>query len=239
MDIDRAGGAMYGHLHAQIYGVAQSHMNSLTSFIYQPQDQPSNKISVYAMDRAQETLVFYGDITTAWGNYQQMPDVFLQIQAIGGYVNKLTPIPPTSYNGPLDAATVMAQLAGQMGYTFENNGVSVQLSSPYLPGTAMDQARELAEQAGIALYLDNNVLAITPLNQPRNTASIPEISAQSGLVGYCTYDGRSVNFKTLFNPAIKFGGQIQVQSPRALQKYKVALRAATGRSRVVVTGLQR
>lgn len=154
-----------------------------------------------------------------------MPDVFLQIQAIGGYVNKLTPIPPTSYNGPLDAATVMAQLAGQMGYTFENNGVSVQLSSPYLPGTAMDQARELAEQAGIALYLDNNVLAITPLNQPRNTASIPEISAQSGLVGYCTYDGRSVNFKTLFNPAIKFGGQIQVQTdtpPGAAGQWYVA-----------------
>jgi hypothetical protein len=77
----------------------------------------------------QETLVFYGDITTAWGNYQQMPDVFLQIQAAGGYINKLTPVPPTSYQGGVD----------------------------------------------------NNVLAITSLKQPRNTTNISPDIAQSGL----------------------------------------------------------
>jgi hypothetical protein len=51
---------------------------------------------------------------------------------------------------------------------------------------------------------------ITPMYQPRATAIIPQISAQTGMGGYPTSTGRSVNFSMLFNPAMKFGGQIQV-----------------------------
>lgn len=85
-------------------------------------------------------------------------------------------MPPTSVKGSVDVATLMGQLAQSMGYSFENNGVSVQLSNPYLPGTAIDQVKALARGAGIDLYVDDNVLAITPANTPRG-GLIPEISA--------------------------------------------------------------
>jgi hypothetical protein len=39
----------------------------------------------------------------------------------------------------------MKDLAGKMGYTLENNGVKVMLSSPYLPGTARMQALAAAD----------------------------------------------------------------------------------------------
>lgn len=209
VDIDKAGGMMMGTLRAQIYGVFQSEMNSITTLQWKPKAIIQNTVQVYAIDGAQETLVFQGNIVNAWGNYQSMPDVFLQIQAQSAYFNQLQPVAPSSFKGTVDVATLMAQLASSMGLTFENNGVQVQLSNPYLPNTALEQAKKLARDAGIDIYLDNNVLAITPPNTPRGTR-IPEISPQSGLNGYPTFDGVGVNFQTYFNPAIAFGGSIKL-----------------------------
>lgn len=208
--INKAGGMMMGELRAQIWGVSQSDMNSCTTLQWKPKSLNQNTVQVYAIDGPQTTLVFQGNIVNAWGVYDNMPDVYLMIQAQSAYFNQLQPVAPTSIQGSVDVATLMGQLASNMGYTFENNGVNVQLSNPYLPNTAMEQAKALAQAAGIDLYLDDNVLAITPQNQPRNMGTIPQISANSGLKGYPTFDGIGVNFETLFNPAIKFGGSISL-----------------------------
>ena len=207
--IDKAGGMMMGTLRAEIYGVSQSDMNSITTLQWHPKAFIPNTIQIYALDGTQETLVFTGNIINAWGVYDAMPDVFLMIQAQAAYFNQLNPVAPTSYNGSFDVATAMSQLATQMGLTFENNGVSVQLSNQYLPNTALEQAKALAQAAGIWLYIDNGVLAITPANTPRSKP-VPQISAQTGLKGYPTFDGVGVNFQALFNPSVIFGGSVQL-----------------------------
>lgn len=208
-EIDKAGGVQMGTLRAQIYGVSQSDMNAITTLQWKPGSLIKNTVSVYAIDGPQETLVFAGNIVNAWGNYNSMPDVFLQIQAQTAYANQLQPIAPSSFKGVVDVASLMSKLAASMGYSFENNGVQIQLTNPYLPNTGLEQAKNLAQAAGIDLYLDNNVLAITPPNAPRGSL-IPEISPQSGLDGFPTFDGTGVNFVTLFNPAITFGGVIKL-----------------------------
>jgi hypothetical protein len=209
IEIDKAGGMMMGTLRAQIYGVQQSDMNAVTTLQWKPRSLIPNTVEVYAIDGAQETLVFTGNIVNAWGNYQSMPDVFLQIQAQSAYFAQLTPVAPRSYKGQIDVASIMGQIARTMGFTFENNGVQVQLSDMYLANTGLEQAKTLARAAGIDLYVDDNVLAITPPNVPRG-GLVPEISSQTGLVGYPTFDGVGVNFQTLFNPSIAFGGAIRL-----------------------------
>lgn len=211
VDVDKAGGMMMGTLRAQIWGVRQSDMNAITTLQWKPRAIIPNTVAVYAIDGTQETLVFTGNIVNAWGDYQSMPDVFLQIQAQSAYFNQLQPVPPSSFRGTVDVATLMAKLATSMGYSFENNGVSVQLANPYLPNTAMEQAKALARAAGVDLYLDNNILAITPPNTPRGSV-IPEISPLSGLKGYPTFDGVGVNFQMLFNPAVIFGGSVKLST---------------------------
>ena len=126
------------------------------------------------------------------------------------YFNQLQPVPPTSIKGSVDVATLMGKLAAGMGYTFENNGVSVQVSNPYLANTYLEQAKALAKMAGVDLYVDDTVLAITPANTPRMQTIIPQVSALSGLKGYPTFDGVGVHFETLFNPAITFGGSVEL-----------------------------
>ena len=211
VDIDKAGGMMMGTLRAKIYGVKQADMNSITTLQWKPGTLIPNTVEVYAIDGAAETLVFAGNIVNAWADYQSMPDVFLHIQAQAAFFNALKAIPPRSFKGGVDVASVMAQIARDLGYTFENNGVTTRLVDVYLPNTGMEQAKDLARAAGCDLYLDDKILAITPPNVPRKVI-IPLISPASGLVGYPTFDGVGVNFQTLFNPAVTFGGSIKLET---------------------------
>lgn len=210
-DIDKAGGMMMGTLRAKIFGVSQTDMNSITTLQWQPGRIIPNTVEVIAIDGTQETLVFAGNIVNAWGDYNNQPDVFLHIQAQAAFFNQLKPVGPRSFNGPVDVASVMAQIAKDMGYTFENNGVETQLSDLYLANTNMEQAKELAKAARCDLYLDDKILAITPPNVPRKSL-IPVISPETGLIGYPTFDGIGVNFLTLFNPAVVFGGKFKLET---------------------------
>jgi len=210
-EIDKAGGMMMGTLKAKIYGVKQADMNSITTLQWKPQTWIPNTVEVFAIDGTAETLIFAGNIVNAWADYQGMPDVFLHIQAQAAFFNALKAIPPRSFKGPIDTPSVMAQIAADLGYTFENNGVTTQLTDLYLPNTGLEQAKDLARAAGCDLYLDDKVLAITPPNVPRK-AMIPVISPSSGLIGYPTFDGVGVNFQALFNPGVTFGGSVKLET---------------------------
>lgn len=211
VNIDKGGGQMMGTLRAQVYGVSQSDMNSITTLTFHLEQQIKNQVQVYAIDGPQETLVFSGWIVNAWGNYQSMPDVFLEIQANSATVAMVTPMAPRSFGTQIDVATVMKQISDSLGFTFENNNVNVQLPNIYLSNTGMEQIKKLADAAGIWFVLDNTTLAIMPRNTPRG-GTVPLISAASGLRGFPTFDGIGVNFDTFFNPAIKFLGRFQLNT---------------------------
>lgn len=215
-EIENAGGQQNGTLRARIYGVAQEDMNAITTLYWKTDEYAPNSIVVTAIDGNQQTQVFAGNIIQAWADYQSQPDVFLHIQAATAYVNQLTPVTPSSYQGTVDVATIAAQITNTMStadlpLSFENNGVTTQLSNAYLPGTAMDQLRSLVRAAGCDLYLEGNVVAICPKGTAR-AGLVPLISPQTGLAGYPTVDGTGVYFKCLFNPSLRHGGSVQLST---------------------------
>lgn len=212
VEIDKAGGQMMSTLRARVYGVRQADMNAITTLQWKPKTVIPNTVQVIAIDGGAETLVFAGNIVNAWGDYNGMPDVFLQIQAQAGFYSQLKAVAPRSFKGGVDVATVMGQIASSTGHVFENNGVSVQLQDVYLANTDIEQAKELARAAGIGLYVDDKVLAITPDPYTPRASDVPLISNQTGMIGYPTFDGVGVNFQALFNPAVTFGGKIQLQT---------------------------
>ena len=224
VEIENAGGAAGATLRARIYGVLQADMNAITTLQFVPGDQMKNSITVTAIDGTAETQVYTGNIVNAWGDYQSMPDVFLHIQAITALQQQIVTAPPTSLPGGADVAGIFKNLASAMGLTFENNGVTAKIQDPYLPGTFMAQARELQQQTGVDMFIDQSTLAITPKNTPRG-GQIPLISSATGMRGYPTFDGWGIDFITLFNPAITWGGVVQVQSdiPRANGKWHVGM----------------
>lgn len=218
--IDHAGGQMMGQLDAKIYGVSQEDMNHITTLRYKLDDTVTNTVQVFAVDGDQQSLVFTGYIINAWGDYTNAPQVFLMIQAQQAFGDLIKPVAPRSYPDPVDVAVILGQICNDMGFTLENNSVSVILPPTYLANTNIQQIRTLAKTANIDIYFDDTILAITPRGAPR-AAPVPIISPQTGLVGYPTFDGTGVNFMTLFNPLIVFGGLVDLQTdlPQAKGKW--------------------
>jgi hypothetical protein len=200
----------------RIYGLSLSDMNSVSSLGKPVIYDRNNTVTVFAGNAIDGmSIVFYGTIYEAWADFDGAPDVALNIDAVSGLIDAMKPIPPTSYSGSVDAATIMAGLAVQLGYAFENNGVSVILSNPYYPGTARDQVDACATEANIFAAIDGSgagsTLAIWPKDGSRGGV-IPLVSPDSGMIGYPGYMAGGLNIRMIYNNAIKFGGQIKVVS---------------------------
>lgn len=210
-DIDKSGGVQMSTLRAKVYGIRQDDINSITTLQWKPGTLIPNTVEVYAIAGKVETLIYGGNIVNAWGDYQNAPDVFLHIQAQSAFFAQLKPVSPKSFKGSVDVASIMAQIAQDIGYSFENNGVNTKLTDVYLPNTGLEQAKDLARAANCDIYVDDKTIAITPRNTARK-GSMPLISSVSGLVGYPTFDGVGVNFQTLFNPAVTFGGAVKLET---------------------------
>lgn len=212
-NISNAGGLQMGQLTGNIYGMKAADMDAITSYARYFGAFKPNTIVVYAIDGDQESLVFTGNIVTAWAEYGGMPDVCLNIQAQAAAVDMLKAVPPRSFNGTVDVPNVMAQIAASMGYTFKNNGVAATLENVYLANTGMEQARELARQANIELIVgENKSMTITPKGKPIDGAIKPLVSPATGMIGYPTYDGVTVICRTIYNPAINLYNLVTIDT---------------------------
>lgn len=216
-DIDNVGGQTMGAAQCKIYGMALSDMSAITTLQWDLMSKIPNTIEIFAIDGASDTLVFSGNIFNAWADLQSAPDVFLHIQAQAAWFNQIDNAAPISFDGDVSVASVMAQLAKKMGMAFENNGVDKTLTNCYLASSTLAQVQDVAEHAGIDFVVDKNTLAIMPRGLPR-VGLIPLISADTGLIGYPTFNGYGVSFQCLFNPALVFGGAVELDTMQSRAK---------------------
>lgn len=217
VQISNGGANSMGAASIRIYGLQPTIMDSLSALNLpigntQVMSARKNTVLIAASDDdGNMATIYQGGIWTGQIDMNESPDTSLIVTAIAGIFDALNPIPPTSYPNSADAADIMKYLAGQMGYKFENNGVSVQLSTPYFPGSAREQAIRCANAANIAWTIDNGVLAIWPIDGFRK-GTLPLISPDTGMIGYPTYWTSGISVKTRFNPLLKIGQLVNVKS---------------------------
>ncbi len=208
----KAGGSGMTTTQLRVFGLSPSLMNQVATYGAPPDLATPTTVQIEAGDdEAGMSIVAIGNIQTAAADYNQAPEVAFNITAFTGLLDAIKPAKPFSGSGGYSCATIMQELAIVSGYTFENNGVSVQLSNPYLCGSARDQMRELAEAGDFNWIIDGGTLAIWPKNGSRAGTPVP-ISPDNGMVGFPTFINQGVSIRSLFNPAIKYGTQIKVQS---------------------------
>jgi hypothetical protein len=199
----------------KIFGMSLDTMNQLSRIGVNPTAVRNNVVTVMAgEDGGNMSLAFAGGIKESWPDFSSPTEAFLAVEAFTGLVANMKPVSPSSFSGTVDVANIMQQLAGQMGYTLQNNSVSVQLSNPYLPGTARAQALAAADAAGIYVVFDddNGIMAILPKSGSRS-GTAPVISPTEDMNGYPTYVGPGqIMVKCEYNPQIRFMGNIQIQN---------------------------
>jgi len=217
-EIDKGGHPSKNKLKLKIYGMNQNDMAKLTTLPAKAGKALAvhhSKLQLLAGDQFGLATAFGGEITGAWIDYQSAPDLYLSIEALAGYYPAIAPVAPKSFPGGVPAAGIMSTLASQMGYAFENNGVTAQLHNPYLPGTAMQQAGAVAAAANIEFGVDDDTLFICPRGTAR-AGTAPLISAATGMMKYPLFDKEGLKVSTLYNPGIKLGGLVVVQSSIAV-----------------------
>lgn len=222
-DATNPGGDSMGRCQIRVFGLRDDVMNKLTTIgSVNTAIKAKNAVLLAAGDVDGMASIFSGTILDAWADYNSSPDVAFNIVAFAGLSAAVKPVGATSYKGGTDVAVIMTDLAAEMGVSLENNGVDVKLTSPYLSGTALTKLRQVAQAANILWTIDRDVLAIWPQTGAR-AGIIPLISPDSGMVGYPSLSSKGMTVKMLFNPNVRLGGEVEVQSsiPMACGKWRV------------------
>lgn len=218
--IVKAGGVSMSEAQIQIYGLNLGIMNQLSTLGKTPiQIDTRNQITIQAGDAGQTpATVFIGTIREAFTNLSGLPNGILEISAFAGLGDSITTVAPSSYQSSVDVAQILQGMAAQSlapnGLSFENNGVSVMLRSPYYPGSLRSQIQKACTAADIGWIIDNGALAIWPKSGSRTTqTNIPTISTSTGMQGYPFPSGQGlIGVRTEFNNQIVYGAQFNIQS---------------------------
>ena len=214
--IDIAGNLSASQATVRIEGMTLTSMNQLSvaqlaGQLYQPN---ANTISIQAGDASQGgTLptIFQGNIYEAFVDFEGSPQVAFNVTALSAGFVSIQPIVPVSYNGGASVATILASIAKAAGLQFQNNGVTAVLQNHYSAGTAYDQIAQVCQASRTAFNIFAGTLSIWPDGQG-STTNIPQISSQTGLIGYPAYNAAGVAFTTIFNPAITYYQTVQIAS---------------------------
>ena len=213
VEIDKAGHPSKNTAKIKIFGMLENDMNKLTTVSFKALAVKKNFIQVLAGDvESGMSVAFQGEITGAFANYKTPPNLVFTIEAAEGYYPSIAPCAPKSYKGGVAVATIMQSLAKQIGCTFENSGVTTQIHSPYLTGSAMNQAAMLAAAANIEFGVDNGILFIAPRGAQRGATAVPLLSAETGMKECPTFDKKGIKVECLYNHGISLGGCVKVQS---------------------------
>lgn len=215
--VKKGGQPSKNELRLSIYGMLEEDMNALTSLSFKPMRVRKNLVRLTAGDASGMAVAFEGEVTNAFAKYSSNNPVF-HVEAAAGYYPAVATSQAKSHRGGVSVSQLMRNLADEMGYAFEDNAVNSVLDSPYLCGTAMQQAAMVAEAADIEWGVDDGTLFIAPRNKPRK-GTAPLISPSTGLVGYPTFDKNGLKFRCVYNPGLSLGGLCVVSS---------AIRAANG-----------
>jgi len=211
----KSGGPGLNTMQLVIYGMTLSQMNQLSTLGMKLQLYQNNTVTVQAGD-AQSGMgtVFIGNISNGYANLNAQPEVGFIVEAHSLGAAAAAGAPPSSYQGSADVAIVLQNLATAANLKFENNGVNIKIQNPYLWGSLRDQMFKVVKTAGIEWNRgDNGVLAIWPRNGSRGGA-VPVVAPPpaGGMIGYPTFTAQGIVVRTMFDPSISIGGQIQVQS---------------------------
>lgn len=196
-----------------IYGMLPDDMAQLTTLNFRPLQVQKNLIQVLASNESGSlSVAFAGEITGAFADYNAAPDIAFTIEALAGYYPSITPAKPLSIRGSASVEGIVSSIAKEIGYQFENFGVTAALLNPVLNGSPIEKARAACRNAGVQLFIDDNRLRIAPADGFVGSGGPVPMSPETGLIGYPTFGADGIKLKGYFQPALELGGLIRVQS---------------------------
>lgn len=204
-------GAVMPTAQIRVYGLELDKMTKLLHVRWNTLGALKNRVKVEVGNEGDKLLQeFEGNITFAYPDFSNSPDVCLVIESQAAALENQKPANPYEHKGEIDIADIYQAICEEMGYQLENNGVSIKTKDITLNGSNLHKLQTLEQTFPIDMYIENNLIAITPKGGSRNI-KIPVITPATGLIGYPTPDIRGVTFKCFYDPLLRFGGVCKIQ----------------------------
>lgn len=221
VNISQAGFPSLDQAKISIFGINQADLESLTFLSFKTLYYNRNEIEVYAGDEEGMSLVFQGDIINSKPDYNGAPDVPLVIDAISGYYQGLSAVPPYTFKGSIPTSTIIEQLCTEMDYAFVNEGETKQAVNPYLKGSPIQKIRQLAKSYNLDVNITGKT--VTLRKSDGNRKIIAAINKDSGLIGYPEFTNMGIKLRCEFMPELKIGDEIEVKSivPKASGRWRI------------------
>jgi len=196
----------------RVYGMNMADMQKFNTIARNVLRQRNDEISIAAGDEMTGVReMFAGTISYANVNLYAAPNVCMDVFASPGRYYQMLPAAANTYPGRSDVATIIQALAVRMGFSFENHGVTAQLSDHYLHGTLIDQLWDVANAAGIICSIENRVIRIWPNKGALNDPLI-EVSPSTGLIGYPTFTPVGLRVEMEFRNDVTVGRRMKLTS---------------------------
>lgn len=210
-DIMSGFGAIAPTAQIRIYGLALEKMTKLLRVRWNTLGALMNRVKIEVGEQG-ETLhtEFEGNITFAYPDFANAPDVALMIEAQTAIIHNKKAAKPSVHKGAVNVSKVVEEIATDMGFQLENNGVSIMTENVTLNGVNLEKLRRLSNDRGFDFYLDAGIVVIVPKGGERKLVS-PIITPTTGLIGYPVPDARGVTFKCLYDPLLRFGGPCKIR----------------------------
>jgi hypothetical protein len=117
---------------ARLFGAPVSIMNQLSTMGMRPGLERKNVVIIEAGLEGSMAQVFKGSISFAMVRYNQAPDVAFEFDALAGFFERAEGTPGRSYDGRVNVAQVLSDMAATAGFAFDNSaGVSAILDHPH------------------------------------------------------------------------------------------------------------
>jgi len=211
----RQGGKQYGNAKVQVYGVPLATMNQIARLWLEaltPQNTDTVQINVW--DGQGFIPFFDGVITWSAVNASQMPQVYLDIEANAAMQGMNSTASPYANPGPVALTSALNAIATPAGLTvnFDTSAQDYQLVQQRAVGTPVQQITQVMNQfPNLTWFINLQQLVVRDALAPLNSPAI-RVAKDTGMIGYPVYSTSGLTVSTLFDPRIRPGLALDVET---------------------------
>lgn len=206
---------------ASIYGLSESQMAIISGSGFRFNSRPGTTIRL----KVDGTLFFEGVIFWARPDYNQAPDVPLQVQVFAQPTTFNDPITDTNIQGKVSLKTVLSTVAQKVGMSVGVCNVSFDFDGICLSGSAASQLQKIGDA------VSPNRIFITwgysTVNAYQEGVAIDDgiisLSPDTGMIGYPTFMEFGLFCSAIYNPKYELGKAVDLSTsvPNASGEYVI------------------
>ncbi|SEC87266.1 hypothetical protein SAMN02787142_2104 [Burkholderia sp. WP9] len=211
----RNGGAQFNSARVEIYGAPLDTMNQIArlwNIAMAPQNTDTLQIDVW--DGWNYIPLFAGVISWSTIEARQPPNVYLVVEANASFALGNMAVSPYANPGPVALQDVLTSVITPAGFSLDYSSAAINplMNDVRLTGSPLEQITQAIghyPQLRFAFQLQR--LVVTAVGQPF-TADPILISPRNGMMGGPAFSSSSLQLATIFNPRIRQGVAIEVET---------------------------